>query len=156
MRASMSKKTLIIGIFFFLLLLLAGNASSEVEPIYAGWTVGDSWGDPGEEYGTILRSTDSGNTWARQGSSNASHPDYIADVNMGSVVAVDPFTVWVVGDSDGYATIYHTTDGGNTWERKGSSLDVPDVNLAKVTAYGDSKVWAVWQRLGSLHRCFGR
>lgn len=107
---------------------------------YAGWTVGNCW----DGYGTILRSTDSGNTWARQGSTNASHPDYIVDVNMSGVVAVDPYTAWVVGDSDdGYATIYHTTDGGSTWTRKGSAADVPDVDLTKVTAYGDSKVWAV-------------
>ncbi len=58
MRASMSKKQLIIGIFFFLLLLLAGNAGGGVEPVYAGWTVGSSW----DGYGTILRSTDSGET----------------------------------------------------------------------------------------------
>jgi len=107
---------------------------------YAGWTVGHLW----DGYGTILRSTDSGNTWVRQGSTNASHPDYIAGVDMAGVVVVDPFTAWVVGSSDdGYATIYHTTDGGSTWARKGSAADVPDVDLVKVSAYGDSKVWAV-------------
>ena len=58
MRASMAKKSLIIGIFFFMLLLLAGNARSETEPVYAGWTVGSSC----DGYGTILRSTDSGET----------------------------------------------------------------------------------------------
>jgi photosystem II stability/assembly factor-like uncharacterized protein len=139
----MSKKQLISGIFFFLLLLLAGNASSEVEPIYAGWTVGDSWGDgSGTSYGTILRSTDSGNTWIRQGEGQ------IANVGMAGVFAVDPYTAWVVGKSDsGYGTIYHTTDGGSTWERKGSpdtaSADyVPDVDLGKVHAAGDD-VWIV-------------
>jgi len=55
MRASMSKKSLIIGTFLFLLLLLAGNASSEVEPIYAGWTVGDRWDDgSGTGLGALL------------------------------------------------------------------------------------------------------
>jgi photosystem II stability/assembly factor-like uncharacterized protein len=143
MRASMSKKTLIIGIFLFLLLFLASNASCEVEPVYAGWTVGDSWDDgSGTSYGTILRSTDSGETWIRQGEGQ------IADVGMQSVFAVDPYTAWVVGDSDsGYATIYHTTDGGSTWERKGSSNEasvdyVRDVNLCKVHAVGND-VWAV-------------
>ncbi|MFH1820933.1 MAG: hypothetical protein ABH852_00600 [Methanobacteriota archaeon] len=107
--------------------------------------MGNLW----DGYGTILRSTDSGNTWARQGSTNASHPDYIAGVNMAGVVAVDPFTAWVVGFSDdGYATIYHTTDGGSTWTRKGSAADVPDVDLVKVTAYGDSKVWGVGTKWG--------
>ncbi len=143
MRASMSKKLLIIGIFFFLILFLAGNASCEVEPVYAGWTVGSSWDDgSGTKYGTILRSTDSGETWIRQGEGQ------IADVNLEGVFAVDPYTAWAVGGSDdGYATIYHTSDGGSTWERKGSSNEasadyVRDVYLAKVHAVGDD-AWAV-------------
>ena len=127
-------------------MLLAGNASSEVEPIYAGWTVGDRWDDGSGtgSYGTILRSTDSGETWTRQGEGK------IADVNMYGVFAADPYTAWVVGDPhNGYATIYHTTDGGSHWERKGSSdpasLEyVPNVELKKVHAGGDD-VWAVGQ-----------
>jgi photosystem II stability/assembly factor-like uncharacterized protein len=131
-------------------LFLAGNARSETEPIYAGWTVGDSWGG----YGTILRSTDSGNTWIRQGEGQ------IANVNMGGVFAVDPYTAWVVGHPDsGYATIYHTTDGGSTWERKGSSDTasadyVPDVNLVKVHAAGDD-VWALGNPGVILHTSDG-
>lgn len=128
---------------FFLLLLLAGNASSEIEPIYAGWTVGWSWDDgSGTSYGTILRSIDSGETWTRQGGGQ------IGDVDLKGVFAVDPYTAWVVGFADnGYATIYHTTDGGSTWERKGSSDlaspdYVPDTNLVKVHARVDD-VWAV-------------
>lgn len=138
MRASMAKKSLIIGSVFLLFLLMASNASSEVEPVYAGWTVGDSWDDgSGTSYGTILRSTDSGETWTRQGA------DQIADVDLVGVFAVDPYTAWVVGNPDnGYATIYHTTDGGITWERKGSADDVPDIPLQKVHAAGDD-VWVV-------------
>ena len=145
----MPKKSSIIGIFFFLLLLLACNSGSETEPIYAGWTVGDSWDDgSGTKYGTILRSIDSGETWTRQGAGQ------IADVNMSGVFAVDPYTAWVVGSPDsGYGTIYHTTDGGNTWERKGSSNPasadyVPDVDIQKVHAVGDD-VWAVGGGPGS-------
>lgn len=51
MRESMSKKQLVSGIFLSLLLLLAGNTSSEVEMVYAGWAVGVSWNG----YGTILQ-----------------------------------------------------------------------------------------------------
>jgi photosystem II stability/assembly factor-like uncharacterized protein len=150
MRASMSKKSLISCIFFFLFLLLAGNASSEVEPIYAGWTVGQPWNG----YGTILRSTDSGKTWIHQAAGQ------IANVYLEGVFAVDPYTAWVVGDPDsGYATIYHTTDGGSTWERKGSpdtasANYVPDVGLAKVHAVGGD-VWAVGNPGVILHTSDG-
>ena len=121
----------LVGVAFFLM-VAAFPLNSFAQ--YAGWTVGDAK----DNYGTILRSIDSGSTWARQGTGQ------IADVNMSGVVAVDPFTAWVVGGpDDNYATIYHTTDGGSTWERKGSAADVPDVKLTKVTAYGDNKVWAV-------------
>jgi len=101
---------------------------------YAGWTVGFSAGG----YGTILRTTDSGGTWMRQGSGQ------IADVGLSGVFTVDPFTAWVVGDTNaGYATIYHTTDGGLTWDRKGSLAQVPNTNLRKVAAFGDNDIWAV-------------
>ncbi len=136
----MSKKSLIIGISFLLLLLLAGTAgSSETEPVYAGWTVGDLW----DGYGTILRSTDSGETWVRQGGA-----DQFANVHFSGVFAVDPYTAWVVGsEDDGYATIYHTTNGGETWERKGSSDPasadyIPVAELQKIHAVGDD-VWTV-------------
>ena len=101
---------------------------------FAGWTVGEDWNG----YGTILRSTDSGVSWTRQGSGQ------VADTGMSGVVAVDPFTAWVVGAANaGYATIYHTTDGGLTWERKGSAAQVPNTELRKVTAFGDDSIWAV-------------
>jgi photosystem II stability/assembly factor-like uncharacterized protein len=143
MRARMSKKSLISGILLFLFLLMSGNANSEVEPVYAGWTVGDSWVDgSGTSYGTTLRSTDSGKTWTRQGKGQ------IADAELWGVFAVDPYTAWAVGHSDGdYGTIYHTTDGGSTWERKGSSNPesadyVPNVGFTKVHVSGDD-VWVV-------------
>ena len=117
-----------------IIMLPAGGFSAGAAPdYYAGWTVGALW----DGYGTILRSTDSGNAWTRQGAGQ------IVDVAMEGVVAVDPYTAWVVGDSDGYATIYHTTDGGNTWARKGSPADIPDVGLSKVHAPDDNHVWAV-------------
>jgi len=47
------------------------------------------------------------------------------------------------GNSDGYATIYHTTDGGSTWVRKGSAANLPDVDLTKVHGPDDNHVWAV-------------
>ena len=102
---------------------------------YAGWTVGNLWTDGNP---TILRSTDSGVSWSRQGIGQ------VADVNMSGVLAVDPLSAWVVGDPDsGYATIYHTTNGGLTWNRMGSAAQVPNTQLRKVAIFGDSNVWAV-------------
>ncbi len=112
---------------------LAWPLSSE-GAAYAGWAVGNAW----DGYGTILRSTDSGASWSRQGVGQ------LAGVKMESVVAVNPNTAWVVGDmAGGYATIYHTTDGGLTWDRKGSAAQVPNTSLFKVTAFGDNNIWAV-------------
>ena len=48
---------------------------------YAGWTVGAAWNG----CGTILRTTDSGKTWTRQGAGQ------IADVDLFGVCAVDPY-----------------------------------------------------------------
>jgi photosystem II stability/assembly factor-like uncharacterized protein len=115
-----------------LVLACAGNSEGA---LYAGWTVGNVWGDG---HATILRSADSGVSWTRQGIGQ------VADANMSGVFAVDPLTAWVVGDSDaGYATIYHTTDGGLTWGRKGTAAQVPNTALRKVATFGDENVWAV-------------
>jgi len=142
----MAMKQIQLGILVFLIILLAVHTDSRSEAIYAGWAVGDSWGG----YGTVLRSTDSGTTWVRQGAGQ------IADANMIGVFALTPSSAWVVGEPQGgYATIYQTTDGGSTWIRKGSpnmaDTDyVPEVSLAKVHAAG-SHVWAVGSGGTILH-----
>jgi photosystem II stability/assembly factor-like uncharacterized protein len=59
------------------------------------------------------------------------------------VTAVDTQTAWVVGESDGYATIYHTTNGGLSWNRMGSAAQMPNVGLQKVATFGDNSIWAV-------------
>jgi photosystem II stability/assembly factor-like uncharacterized protein len=113
---------------------LAWDVRAEGSSFYAGWTVGAPW----HGYGTILRSSDSGNSWSRQGFGQ------IANVDLESVAAVNRYSAWVVGEaSDGYATIYHTSDGGGTWSRMGSVADVPNATLDKVYALNDSNVWAV-------------
>lgn len=138
MKGRTFNKSFVSGIFVFLFLLLAGNACSEAEPMYTGWAVGAASGG----YGTILRSTDSGKTWIRQGAGQ------IAALSLSGVFAVDPYTAWAVGiQESGYGSIYHTTNGGDTWERKGSStIDSPDyipnVEFLKVHAKGHD-VWVV-------------
>lgn len=142
----MSAKQFSTGCIFLLYFLLAGTAARAFEAVYAGWAAGSSWNGSG----TVLRSTDSGKTWVRQGAGR------IANVTMNGVFAVDPYTAWLVGTSDsGYAAIYHTSDGGRTWERKGSATpgaadNVPNVELSKVHAAG-GHVWAVGSGGTILH-----
>ena len=116
--------------------ILASATRSGAAPLYAGWTVGEQWNPTGP--GAILRSTDSGNSWVRQGDGQ------IAPVTLSGVIALDPNTAWVAGRSDGtYATIYHTNDGGLIWTRKGSPADIPNADLSKIHATDENNVWAV-------------
>ena len=51
---------------------------------------------------------------------------------------------WAVGGSvDGYGTILHTTDGGQNWERQGTSIDIPNVTLTGISAVDADEAWAV-------------
>lgn len=100
---------------------------------YVGWSVGAA----SDGSGSIVRSTDGGASWTRQGLGQ------IANVDMQGVAAVDENTAWVVGDTDGYATIYRTTDGGTTWNRKGSAATLPDSDAYKITTWGRDSAWVV-------------
>ena len=52
---------------------------------------------------------------------------------------------WVAGNSlgDGYGVILHTTDGGKHWVRQGSPGEIPDVDLATVSAIDACNAWVV-------------
>jgi photosystem II stability/assembly factor-like uncharacterized protein len=116
------------------LVCLLALAAAACAQDHAGWTVGDSWNG----YGTILYSSDSGNTWTRQGTGQ------VVNANMNSVSAVSPSVAWVSGNSyGGYGTIYRTTDGGATWTRMGSAASIPDTTLTKIHALNATNVWAV-------------
>ena len=88
---------------------------------HTGWAVGDS--------GTILKTTDGGNTWNKQ---NAKTTNYLS-----SVCFVDFQTGWVVGES---GTIFKTTDGGISWNTQNSGVTN---HLFSVYFVDDSNGWAV-------------
>jgi parallel beta-helix repeat protein len=50
---------------------------------------------------------------------------------------------WVVSESpgDGYGVILHTTDGGDNWVRQGSPGEIPDTQLASVSAIDGCNAW---------------
>ena len=118
-------------------ILMAASVSVAGADPYVGWAVGNSING----YGTVMRTTDGGTNWTRQGAGQ------ITNVNLYGVSAVDAATAWTVGDLDsGYASIYRTTDGGTNWVRKGSLTNLPQTELTalnKVFAASAGEAWAV-------------
>jgi photosystem II stability/assembly factor-like uncharacterized protein len=99
------------------------------------WVVGlNSVGEGGISYGTILRTTDGGETWIRQGSGSS-----IPDVGLSGVSAVDNEVAWVVGSS---GTVLRTIDGGITWVQQAQGM-LPDALFQMVSAFDRNNVWAV-------------
>jgi photosystem II stability/assembly factor-like uncharacterized protein len=67
------------------------------------WTTGSQ--------GTVLRSTDAGQTW------NAAHIEAAEALDFRAVQTFDGKTVYVMSSGEGEASrIYRSTDAGNTWE----------------------------------------
>jgi photosystem II stability/assembly factor-like uncharacterized protein len=115
--------------------------------VATGWVVGPSVGG----YGTIIRTTDGGATWVRQGSAAQ-----IPDVYLRGVWAIDANNAWVVGaQSDGYGVILRTTDGGTTWMRQGSPAQIPAADLERVSAIDGNTAWVVGSQGVILHTADG-
>jgi photosystem II stability/assembly factor-like uncharacterized protein len=92
----------------------AGTATS-------GWAVGGA--------GTLLRTTDGGQTWAAQ-----SWPsDQVFDTSLTSVSTIDGTEGWVGGNQ----VMMHTTDGGAHW-----TLTDMTIYGARVAAAGPYAAWA--------------
>jgi photosystem II stability/assembly factor-like uncharacterized protein len=129
LRQSIFQTALLFG-FVVLGWALNGRAAC-----YSGWVVGDA----SDGYGTILYTTNGGDTWTHQGKAGE-----IPDVDLSSVSAVNNNIAWVVGGQDnGFGTILHTHDGGKTWERQGSPSEIPNIQLLKLKAVNANIVWAV-------------
>ncbi len=129
LRRSVFACALLFGLFVW------GCALDGWAATYSGWVVGDA----SDGYGTILYTTNGGETWTRQGKAGE-----IPDVILVSVSAVNENIAWAVGYQDsGYGTILHTHDGGKTWERQGSPAEIPNAQLLKVRAVGANTAWVV-------------
>lgn len=119
-------KTLLQTLFFFLLVTQIGLAqwyqqnSSTTKNLnavqfvdeYTGWAVGDS--------GTILKTTDLGNSWNVQSSGTT--------YNLYDVQFIDANVGWIVGNAREYnsggSVLLHTTDAGLNWIQQ-----MVDINL---------------------------
>ncbi len=102
----------------------------------SGWIVGEA--ESG--YGTILKTTNGGTTWVRQGSVGQ-----IPKADLSGVSAVDANTVWISGwpAEDGYGTILRTTDGGATWQRIRGFPQIANVGLIAISALNAQTAWVV-------------
>ncbi len=121
----------LIGVL--VLLTGCGNNSSGPSPVSGiyGWAVGDTDGS----IPTILHSTD-GIEWTRQTTDLV-----IPNCNLSSVSVVDSSTVWASGGfSEGFGIVLKTINGGETWLRMGSEIDLPNATLT-VNAFSADVAW---------------
>lgn len=99
------------------------------------WVVGGSAPvDGGPGFGTILHTSDGGETWIRQGSAAS-----VPDAELMSVSAVNTQVAWAVGAQ---GTILKTTNRGATWVSKADTA-FPRGFFGEVSAWNEDIVWVV-------------
>ncbi len=83
-------------------------------------------------YGTVMQTTDTGKTWN------------FMDVNGDNFMAMDihGMEVWMCGYN---GSIYHTTNGGASWQRvrNGNDISLPRYNLLDIVFKDSRNGWAV-------------
>jgi photosystem II stability/assembly factor-like uncharacterized protein len=100
-------KNLVIILASALFISACSSTTTPVDSARIAWAVGNC--APAETgYASILKTTDGGATWSRQGVGQAS----LLGIDLADVKAIDAQHVWAVGTK---STIVHTTDGGATW-----------------------------------------
>ena len=111
-----------------------------------GWAVGLKSGG----YGTILHTTDGGQTWVRQGT-----PDEMGDGDLTGAAAVSAQEAWVAGNAGEDGLLLHTRDGGQTWSAEGDAGDLGGNGLVSVSAVDARTAWAVGANGLILHTTDG-
>ena len=97
-----------------------------------GWAVGEG--------GTVVHTSDAGDTWKTQDSG--------VDIKLASVHFVNANLGWAVGK---LGVIIHTPDGGKTWRRQGAE-DTLGLNLTAVSFADEQTGWVVTERGSRLLR----
>ncbi len=82
----------------------------------------------------ILFSSDSGNTWTRQGLNS----QLLFGVSVTDIWAVDEQNVWAVGSNN---TILTTNDGGATWDKIQSPVDNENIEFMSIAIINKTNIW---------------
>jgi photosystem II stability/assembly factor-like uncharacterized protein len=95
------------------------------------WAVGtrDSTG-----YGTILFSSDYGDTWTRQGQGSLA----LQGVDISDIWAVDENNVWAIGGNN---TVLKTSNSGQTWEKVAMPVVSSNPYLNSICIVNKTNIW---------------
>lgn len=131
MRTVVFFLSLIIGTFIIINSCKKDNNSTPSEKKSYAWIAGDI---DSTGYGTILFSSDSGNTWSRQGLN--SQP--LLGLIVTDIWAVDEENVWAVGSNN---TILKTNDGGLTWNKIQSPVTNQNIEFMSISVVNETNIW---------------
>ena len=89
-------------------------------------------------HAVILKTTNAGLTWTRQGEGNV---DVDGANHLLGISAADANTAWTVG---GIYSVLKTTDGGTTWTRDPNPSFINGANVDVNEVYAVSTRWSGW------------
>lgn len=124
----------------------AAAAATEGAKKAIGWAVGMNAGG----FGTILHTTDGGQTWERQGTL-----DEVGNGDLTGAAAVSAREAWVAGNEGVSGLLLHTRDGGEHWYAEGDPGDLSNNGLVSVSAVDLYTAWAVGANGTILHTTDG-
>jgi photosystem II stability/assembly factor-like uncharacterized protein len=101
-------------------------------------------------YGTVLHTTNGGQTWVRQGT-----PEELGESDLVGAAAVSAQEAWVAGSVGMDGILLHTRDGGWTWNAEGDPGDLAGNGLIAVSAANSTTAWAVGENGLILHTADG-
>ncbi|MCX5751120.1 MAG: YCF48-related protein [Candidatus Saganbacteria bacterium] len=111
-----------------------GSTSTPSSNYASGWAIGEELVGG---YGYIIRTTDNGQTWTRQGDSTQLSNYLISDV-----CAFNSQIAWICGNHSNSPFIFKTTNGGTTWQTQTLPASISSQPLIRLTVVDQNVVWA--------------
>jgi len=118
-------------------LLILNGCASVIAPSsnYAsGWAIGEELING---YGYIIRTTDNGQIWTRQGNSAQ-----LSNFRISDICAANSQTAWICGNHVDSPSILKTTNGGANWQTQTLPAGTSHQPISKLTVVDQNVVWA--------------